>query len=204
MPRRCSAEPEYIEKSRGKSSPLDTCCPSSIVRGTVSHWWNSQSVLWHCWDGAEGGLKRLSVSRGNGVQTFDDVMCWHSQQMGNIGLTTHSIWVEWSCSLVSFLSDCVQMSIWAIFLRNKLIDVSIYKMKSSHYIFWLQNVRNQRGETGKPCTKFRPTRLSLGYWHSHQPGPAPMFSLTGNDLLPCYWYRSLRDSFSLHLPKILY
>lgn len=102
-------------------------------------------------------------------------MSWDSLTAGwttrSINLTTHSVWVECSFSLVSlFLSECVQMPIWAIFLRNQLVD---RKRKLATMPSGYKMVTIREEQTGKPCAKFRSTNLFLGCWHNHQPGPVP-------------------------------
>lgn len=104
-----------------------TLCPSFSARGSVHHRWNSHwRVMGHVGTGPGENERAYGPCVGNGENIFGGWMSWDSLvagwTTGNINLTTHSVWVEWSCSLVSLF---LQMPIWAIFLQNKLMDIDM-------------------------------------------------------------------------------
>lgn len=100
-----------------------TLCPSSCAHGSMHHRCNSH---WKVMGDVTGLREKQSLWTcvGNGENTFGGWMSWVSLKAGwitgNINLTTHFVWVEWSRSFVSlFLSECVQMPIWVFFFYRE-------------------------------------------------------------------------------------
>lgn len=85
----------------------------TVVTGQREKW----RAFWPVWE-MEGTPLMM------GRMSWDSLVAgWTT---GSISLTTHSVWVEYSFSLVSlFLSECIQMPIWVIFLKNLLMDIGI-------------------------------------------------------------------------------